>query len=139
MKTQLYALKDEIMVLDEVKEWYYEKNNSDIPIQDGVMELIIHTDLSDEINVICDDLLNWCNDYAELTEAARYLSKTEMAASIKDIYIGVHNQDKHILDSVNENIKYGIDENDYDFVVLNTRLMKIESNIKAATKKRGGR
>lgn len=94
MRTELFddVLTNKVMTFEEVKEVYAESNNSDLPIDDDTMYLIIMENLIQNggnirlMNESDDDILKWCNDYSEYNEADRYLSQTERDASVKDIY-----------------------------------------------------
>lgn len=84
-----------ILVLNDIKEQYAEKNNSDLPISDAEIIAIALLD-KQNYKVINDDILNWCNDYSIFCEADRYLSYEELDLSIRDIYIEILEKDKHV-------------------------------------------
>ncbi len=140
MKTQLYNMNNEIMTLEDVRNWYGEKNNSDLPISDNEMVLIIHTDLKYIIKIINDDILNWCNKYAEAVDVDRYLSKEERDESIKLIYQSIRDNDSILLPDVKKIISEGVENSQEDFITLKKELEVLESNTaKVTKKKRSGR
>lgn len=93
-KTILY--KDistgEVCTLEKCKQKYAEANNSDLPIDDYDMEMILHEQSwqlggnVQQLNDVNDSILNWCNRYADVMEAERYLSQTERDDSVYEIY-----------------------------------------------------
>lgn len=84
-----------ILVLNDIKERYAEKNDSDLPISDAEIIAIALLD-KQNYKVINDDILNWCNDYSIFCEADRYLSYEELDLSIRNIYIEILEKDKHV-------------------------------------------
>lgn len=96
-RTELYkdASTDAIMTFEEVKDAYAKAKNSDLPIDDDTMYLIIMENLVQNggniilINENADSTLKWCNDYSEYKEADRFLSKEEKETSIKNIYLSI--------------------------------------------------
>lgn len=51
------------------------------------------------VELVKDDILNWCNDYADYFEADRFLGHFEKDFSIKDIYLSILDGD---LSCINE-------------------------------------
>lgn len=95
MRTRLYkdVENNNILVLSDVKDIYAEVNNSDLPIPDAEMELIILTEMvtskGGNLAVINDEILEWCNDYSEYQEADRYLNQEEKALSVRNVYTNI--------------------------------------------------
>lgn len=91
MKTMLYKDNDTglIHTFSELKDLYAEHNNSDLPIDDDTMYLIIIENLvqnNGNLVRLDDEILKWCNDFAEYNEADRYLTAEERELSVKTIY-----------------------------------------------------
>lgn len=94
MKTELYEdiTTNNLMTFEEVKQEYAKANNSDLPIDNDTMYLIIMESLYQNggniklVNESEDEILKWCNDYSEYNEADRYLSQEERDESVRDIY-----------------------------------------------------
>lgn len=94
MKTELYEdiTTNNLMTFEEVKQEYAKANNSDLPIDNDTMYLIIMESLYQNggniklVNESEDEILKWCNDYSEYNEADRYLSQTERDESVRDTY-----------------------------------------------------
>lgn len=100
MKTELFKDKDgKICTFSELREHYMVIHNSDLPIDDGTMQLLIYENLvqnGGDITLIRDDALAWCNDYSEYNEADRYLSQEERDNSVKHIYECIVNHDSNM-------------------------------------------
>lgn len=114
MKTLLYedTTTNELKTFEEVKASYVEENNSDLPIPDDDMQLIIMENLiqnGGNIRLIDDDILKWCNDYSEYNEADRYLSQAECDEGVKDIYETINCKGDY-LENIIDNITEDTDE-----------------------------
>lgn len=130
MKTLLYkdSTTDQIKIFAEVRNDYMEANNSDLPITDDVMQLIIFENLvqnGGNIILIEDEILEWCNDYAEYMEADRFLSQEERDQILKNIYESIIFHYKHPADFLLEEIKSQLTEE--DGAELLTRLLALTS------------
>jgi len=110
VKTLLYKNNEtgELYTFSEVKEQYATGNGSDLPIDDYSFMIIIFTTLLErhggKLELINDDTLAWCNDYAEYQEADRFLSQEERDSSIKAIWTYIQNNEVKFLDSVKKDI-----------------------------------
>lgn len=105
MKTLLYkdCSTEKILTFNEVKAAYMEANNSDLPIPDDDMQLIIlenSVNIGGNISVVKDAVLDWCNEYAEFNEADRYLSQSERDTSVRDIYECLINKEETLFEEV---------------------------------------
>lgn len=107
-KIELYEdiTTNKLHTFNEVKCMYAEANESDLPIDDATMYLIIMENLFQNggniklINPREDDILAWCIDYADYNEAERHLSKEETEISIRDIYTYISYNEKSFLDEI---------------------------------------
>lgn len=91
MKTVLYKdiTTNEIKTFSEAKKEYMDLINAELPVSDDEIHQVISNNLwqnGGNIMLVEDDIMQWCNDYADYNEANRYLSKEERDATIKDIY-----------------------------------------------------
>lgn len=94
MRTKLYKYMDseKIKTFEEMREDYAQEVGANLPIPDDEMELILILKFvknGGNIILIEDEVLNWCNDYANVKEADRYLSKEERNNSVRDIYCNI--------------------------------------------------
>ncbi len=120
MKTLLYkdSKTNEIKTFEILKNEYAEENNSDLPILDEDMQLIIFNNLvqnGGNLILIKDDILAWCNDYSDYQEADRYLSPSERDENVYDLYFCIINKVmeplKMFLMDLENDLKYNIPEN----------------------------
>lgn len=99
MKTELFQKDGKVYTFEELRELYKEMHDSDLPIDDGTMQLLIYENLVQNggtITLIKDDVLLWCNDYSEYNEADRFLNQTERDDSVKHIYECILSKDSYL-------------------------------------------
>lgn len=113
-KVRLYKniTTDNIYTLEEVKAQYAEANGCELPIDDGTMESVIYENLAcigGNIQILNDDVLAWCNDYAEAVEADRFLCQAEIDESFRDLYIAIIENDADLITAIKDNL-YNADE-----------------------------
>lgn len=85
-----------VYTFTEVKQEYEASNNCEISVDDDTMIQIIHENVwsaGGNMEIICDPIIKWCNDYAEYMEADRYMTEEETEDSIKEIYLAILNND----------------------------------------------
>lgn len=128
-KTKLYkdTTTGDIKTFKEVKEEHAESIGADLPIDDDTMSMIILEKLvqnGGNLQLINDDVLVWCNEYAIRVEADRGMDQDEIDDSIKEIYLAILSNDTRFLESVKDNI---YEENADDKKMLD----KLEELIKA--------
>lgn len=117
--TRLYedTTTNQIKTFDEVKEEYIIVNDSDLPISDDVMHMIILNELVQNggnirlIHEHNDELLKWVNDYGDLLEADRYFNQSERDMSARNLYLSIGMND---VDTVTEIKKALADINSKD-------------------------
>ena len=98
MKTDLYDVYGKIMTFEEVKQMYGEYIKAELPISDDEMLLLIEKNLGKKekkIHLVKDNVLNWCNRFAEYKQAGRFLSECERDVSIRDLYISIMENDSY--------------------------------------------
>lgn len=111
-KTKLYKdiTTDKIYTFAEVKNAYEVTNDCEIEIDDGSIIQVINENVfsvGGNIQVITscnDEVLKWCNDYAEYMEADRGMTQNEIDESIRDIFLAINNKYDDILESVIDNL-----------------------------------
>lgn len=85
-----------LLTYTEIKNQYAEANNSDLPIDDDTMELIVFENLTQnggDLVMIEDDITSWIADYSIFMEADRYLNQEEKEFSVKNIYECIRDKD----------------------------------------------
>ena len=97
-KTELfrYVGNDEIKIFKDIQDDYMEEVGANLPIPYDEMHLIIMLRLAQNggnIVIINDDILAWCNEFAEYNEAERYLSQDERDMSVRNIYENISAKD----------------------------------------------
>lgn len=97
-KTELfrYVGNDEIKIFKDIQDDYMEEVGADLPIPYDEMHLIVMLRLvqnGGNIVIINDDILAWCNEFAEYNEAERYLSQDERDMSVRNIYENISSKD----------------------------------------------
>lgn len=100
-KTELfrYVGNDEIKTFKDIQDDYMEEVGADLPIPYDEMHLIIMLRLvqnGGNIVIINDDILAWCNEFAEYNEAERYLSQNERDMSVRNIYENISSKDSFV-------------------------------------------
>lgn len=115
---------NEIFTFDETKNYYAEQNDSDLPIPDDDMLLIVYTDLSDTFKAIDDDIIKWCNEYSLLMDADRYLSQEEKDESNRDIYLAIKTKDDIILSEIKQILNEGAAD-DKDLISLREKFYSL--------------
>lgn len=109
MKTKLYKYvnSEEVKTFEEMREDYAKEVKADLPIPDDEMELILILRFQKNggnVILIEDDILNWCNDFADMKEANRYLSAIEKNESVRDIYCNIKSKGT-FLDNLIEDLR----------------------------------
>lgn len=106
MKTRLYRdmLTDKLFTIAEYKDAYEFEHNCDLPVDEDTILSILNGQLYPigNIRMIKNDILVWCNDYADYNEADRYLSKDEKDISVRDIYEYVLSRDTSFIKDMKE-------------------------------------
>ena len=100
-KTELfrYVGNDEIKTFKDIQDDYMEEVGAYLPIPYDEMHLIIMLRLvqnGGNIVIINDDILAWCNEFAEYNEAERYLSQNERDMSVRNIYENISSKDSFV-------------------------------------------
>lgn len=132
MKTELYEdiTTNNLMTFEEVKQEYAKANNSDLPIDNDTMYLIIMENLYQNggnirlVNESEDKILKWCNDYSEYNEADRYLNQTERDESVRDIYECISSNGDYFYEEIITGLKRDKD-NEVEAKELLERLEKL--------------
>lgn len=111
MKVILYKdiTTENIMTLSEVKAEYAKANDCELPIDNETMESIIYENLAlvgGNIEIIDnnDEILAWCNDYAEYMEADRYMTEEEIKDGTKENYLAILNNDAPMVEQIYNNL-----------------------------------
>lgn len=106
-RTKLYRDDTgEIFTFDDIKGKYsYHHKYEEEPTSEEVEEFIFENLAQNGGNIEVltdenDEVLKWCNDYAEFMEADRHLSQGEKDESIKEIYYAISVADSNSLSSV---------------------------------------
>lgn len=98
---------DIVKTYEEVCEDYKESVNADLPIPEDEMKRIIMLQLKKNgghLELIQDNVMEWCNRFSNFNEVERYLSMTECETSVKTIYEGILHNDGEIICSLKENL-----------------------------------
>ena len=110
-RTKLYKdiTNGRICTFEELKQEYADANGCELPIDDESFLSIIYENLfcvggSIEILHDNDEVLNWCNDYAEVVEAGRVMCREEIEESTRDIYLGIVENDSFLIEATKDNI-----------------------------------
>ena len=135
IKTKLYKdiTTDKIYTFAEVKNEHEVANNCEIEIDNDTMAQIIDENVvsvGGNIQVVTlynDEILAWCNDYAEYMEADRGMTQDEIDESIRDIFLAINNKYDDILESVVDNLY--IEEKHGESWELYNRLTEIMKEI----------
>lgn len=113
-KTLLYknTTTQKIFTFSEMKSEHEIANDCEMEIDDATMDSIIYENLAcvgGNIEIIDnnDEVLKWCNDYAEEIEADRTMYQDEIEASIRDIYEAIKNNDKMLIEATKDNLFNG--------------------------------
>ena len=136
IKTKLYKdiTTDKIYTFSEVKNAYEIENDCEIEIDNDTMIQIINENIisvGGNIQILTsnnDNILKWCNDYAEYMEADRGMAQDEIEDSIRDIFLAINNKYNDILESTIDNLY--IEEEHGDGWELYCRLLEIFDNVK---------
>lgn len=134
-QTQLYKdiTTDTIYTLAEVKSNYEVANDCDLPIDNETMLSIIYENLyqvGGNIAIISnnDEVLKWCNDYAERQEADRVMTQEEIDESIRDVYIAIiRNNNSELIQSTLDNL-YEDNAEDLELINRLNKFVSIEIN-----------
>lgn len=111
MKTLLYkeTEKENIYTFAELKSEYEMENDCEIEVDnDSMLQIIRDYIIKGKFKIICnnDEVLKWCNDYAEYVEADRGMTQTEIDDSIREIYLAIKNgNDTNLIKSTMDNIE----------------------------------
>lgn len=94
MKTKLYQYEGDSIVftLDEIIREYNKKIGDTLPIFDDEREKIILSKLNKNgrrLVPVNNDVLTWCNVYAEKKKATKYLSQKSRDLDVRDVYMDV--------------------------------------------------
>lgn len=135
IKTKLYKdiTTDKIYTFVEVKNAYEIANDCEIEIDDDSMIQIINENVfsvGGNIQIITscnDEILAWCNDYAEYMEADRGMIQDEIDESIRDIFLAIANKYNDILESTIDNLY--IEEKHGESCKLYNRLIEIMKGV----------
>lgn len=105
MKTILYRDKwsQELLTFSEVKYRLEERFEAEIEIPASDIYEMVRDGIAG-INELHDSILDWCNDYAELQEADRYLTQDERDESVKILYENIMAKDEGALQIVKETL-----------------------------------
>lgn len=127
LKTKLYrdTANGKLLTYEEVKEEYAAEVNAELPVDDDAFSIILAHRLvqnGGRYLLIKDNILEWCNDYAEYKEAERFLSQQERNTSVRDIYESVSVKDDYLYEEILKELRHETDE---DSVKLFERLKKL--------------
>ena len=126
-RTKLYKdiTTESIFTFAELKNGYEVANDCEIEIDDDSMEQIIHENLwscGGNIQVISDndEILKWCNDYAERMEADRVMTAEEIDDGNRENYYSIINREN--IEGIIDNLYWEENEDDAE---LYHRLLKL--------------
>lgn len=94
MGTKLYQYEGESIAftLDEIIREYNKKIGDALPIFDDEREKVILSKLSKngrKLIPVNNDVLTWCNIYADRKKANKYLSQKTRDLNVRDVYMDV--------------------------------------------------
>lgn len=115
LKTKLYrdTVNGKLLTYEEVKEEYAAEVNAELPVDDDTFGIILAHRLvqnGGRYLMIKDNLLEWCNDYAEYKEAERFLNQQERNTSVRDIYESVSAKDDYLYEEILKELRHETDE-----------------------------
>ena len=112
MAIRLYKFKGGLYTFTRIKGIYEEINNCEMNVDNDTMKNIINHNLvqnGGQLELVQDNILEWCNNYAEYQDADRYLNIEEQEESILNIYLSIIDGDiEDILENLLDDTSDGI-------------------------------